>query len=700
MNEETEGSFISISERAYKYIRQFTIKNVTDALIEVITNCIDAYGKTSYLERYIQIKLIGEKRIMVTDWALGLTASELTQCFLQVGNFTSDSSSRGFFSRGAKDISALGNVTFDAIKNGMYSQCYLDTDAYGYSTISDIPVTEEIRRKLNIPGESNGLCLTLDLLRNFQGLDASRIYDTVCNLAVFRDINMDPRNKIILCKYDDDGNQIFENRVSYTPPAGKEILDIEYTIPGYPNETARMVIFQADKPIPQPVEESCLEFGFLIRDDYTVYEINTIDSKYRWNPYINYLYGFITTTAIKKYLMDFDRNGASTENPYPIIDPSRLSGVNKVHPLIKGIYAIPLVRIDAILRELNNSVATKTVTIEDINELLGTLAELGLDIIKTNNVSVGFKPTYDANLAQAIKDDRANYVRYEKSHVVNGEYYARDVEIDDYVRDQIINLYQSNTTDYFYLGPDKSLLQVQSRDIKAGPTRKIIDLLTQSEIDALKTNPYVYRLASNGKHVERLYIFQKGIIDDESAAPNINIKNRQFSIQFINDLNLAERYVIDNTNGVVINLNLNNPIIAKYLTNKDIDSLDDLISLDVLRSTNSLLFLETLVTDIFADLIMQSDVSNGKLKLDGNDYDNSQKILSYRNKIITRLEIPLDKIFGKYKGNVINTKKEAIDAKIASIGQALTELGGLGIPQERLSELAAGMRAVVQGVLE
>ena len=104
-------SFINISERAYKYIRQFTIKNINDALVELITNATDAYNKTQYIERVIKINIYNESRITVTDCAIGLTSDELSKAFLQVGNYTADDTSRGFFSRGAKDISALGNMT-------------------------------------------------------------------------------------------------------------------------------------------------------------------------------------------------------------------------------------------------------------------------------------------------------------------------------------------------------------------------------------------------------------------------------------------------------------------------------------------------------------------------------------------------------------------------------------------------------------
>lgn len=669
-------SFINISERAYKYIRQFTIKNINDALIELITNSVDAYNKTQYLERVININIYDESRITVTDYAIGLTSSELSNAFLQVGNYTASDTSRGFFSRGAKDISALGNITFDAIKDNKYSQCILDTDAYGYNTIVDVPATIELRNNLNILGQQNGLRVTIDLLPNFQSISIDKTYVSLCNLAVLRDINSDPRNKIILQKINTKNQQIeFTQQISYEYPASTQILEIEYVLPDYPDDVAKFVVYKTDKPIRQPIEEAGLEFGFLIKDANTVYETNTIDGKYRWNPYINYLYGYIYSDAIKKYLMDFDVNGASEKNPYPIIDPSRLTGVNKLHPVIKAIYSIPLVRIDAILRELNNSISRKTVTIEDVNDLLDELGKYGLEIVNTNDIYMNFQPSYDDNLAKAIQDDRANYVRYEKSNVLNSEYYAKEKLIENYALDQIINTYGTSSNGLFYLGSDEKIHQIQSyHEYELNPKINIIEILTQYELDCIKVNPYIYKLSNNGKNLERLYIYQKGKIETSSTESDFVIKNRQFSIQFIKDINLMERYIIDNTNGIVIKLNLNNPMIAKYLTNKNIDSLDDLISLDVVKTTSSLLFLESLIVDILADLIVQSDVNNKKIILDGTEFDNSQKILDYRNKTITKLEGSVEKIFEKYKINVINTKSSLINDLIRETGNKITEL--------------------------
>ena len=125
---------LSIGSRAYKYIRMGAVKNVVDALIELITNSHDAYNKDSTLSKPHNIRIkpyyTGRKyieKVSLIDNAIGLTGDEMERNFLTVGNYTSESGSRGFFSRGAKDISNIGNVTFQSIKNNKYSKVEINS---------------------------------------------------------------------------------------------------------------------------------------------------------------------------------------------------------------------------------------------------------------------------------------------------------------------------------------------------------------------------------------------------------------------------------------------------------------------------------------------------------------------------------------------------------------------------------------------
>ena len=658
-------SFIGVSERAYKYIRQFTIKSVDDAITELITNAIDAYNKTSYTDRLIEIDIMSKSELIIRDRAIGLTAEELSSCFLQVGTYTADSDSRGFFSRGAKDISSLGDIYFNTVKNNKYSECVLNTDAYGAVTVENIDITTEIRNKLGIPDPYNGLEVVIKLLPNFANISAINIYNSISKLGVLRDIVMDSSNRIVVRQIENN-NIVYENRVKYSFPDSEILLDITYNVPNYTDKKARFVVKKSNTPLPQPTKESLMEFGFLIKDSTTVYEVNTIAEKYRWNPYINYIHGYLSCDGIKEYLMDYDTNGPTEMNPYPIIDPSRLTGVNKEHPFITNLLSIPLVRLDLILRELNSQISNKMVTIEDIDELLNELSEYGINIIESENIEVKFNSTYDTNLIKAVENDREKYVTVENSYSISGNYSTKETYTNNYIKDQITDIEQGIYPGYHYiLGPENEVIQIPDSNTIQDDVGLILELIPNDNMELVEVHPYIYKLNDSGE-LKKLYIFSRGTFDN-NINENDNtllIKNKQFVIEFINDLNLQHRYIIDNTNGITIKLNLNNPIIKKYMVNKTIENLPDNINLSTVSSSKTLIFFEELITDILATIILESDVENRKLILDSTSINNVKKVDEYYNSIVTKIEVPINNIIDKHIANVLAKKIDITNNKI------------------------------------
>jgi len=708
-------SYINISQRAYQYIRQFTIKSVNDGLIELITNSVDAYNRLpegSVLPRNVWVQIINPDTIKVIDNAIGLNAAGLNSCFLQVGNYTADTNSRGFFSRGAKDISALGDLTFDAIKDGLYSQCTITTDTLGTLTVQNVPATETIREQIGILDNNNGLCVTIKLLPNFQNMNVELLYQSLCNISQLRDINSNLNNNI----YFSDNNG-FNSRILYTYPPAKLLLDLQYGIPNYPNYTARFVIYQTNTPLPQPVKENEMQFGFLIKDNTSVYEVSTLDNRFRWNPYMNYIYGYLYSDGIHDLLLDYDQNRASTLNPYPILDPSRVTGVNQQHPFVINMLSIPLVRLDYILRQLNTSISNGLITIDDINDLLDELTDLGLDIMNQNNITVNFNPSYDDNLAKAIQDERANYVISETSYVMNNEYTLNEKEITNYILEQIEELDPLMSSDNGYiLTQDNKLVQIPNllTTTDINDPVNILSLIPPENENDVIANPYIYQIAPNSTDkttLQKLYIFDKGSIDlSSNDIEPITIQNKMFNIQFINDLNMIKRYNIDYTSGVNIQLNINNPIINSYLVEQPIQNQSIIlqklmsssssspqnINLSNYTSTQSLTFLQELFIEILSHLVVDNDVSNGKLILDsGSSYNDTQRVLDHRNRIVSNIENSVVKIFQKYISSNISKKIISIGQNINTIADQVVEILGsnseLALSKDQLVNLISSI---------
>ena len=672
--------FIDLNERAYKYIRQFTIKSVEDALVELITNCIDAYNKGNILPRIVDIEYIDPNIVKVRDYAIGLTGTDMQKCFLQVGNYTNTEDSRGFFSRGAKDISAIGDITFETIKDNNYSRIFLNSDAYGRTEVLDQDIStdnDNIRGKLGIP--NNGLLVTLKLLPNFVLISPSDQAQSLSKLAVLRDIMNDTNNNITFTEINENGTILFSRQLIYNYPVGTLLLEVEYNVPNYNGKLAKFSVYKTTDPIPQPKKENEMEFGFLIKDNTTIYQVNTIDDRFRWNPYMPYIYGSLYCEYIHELLIDYDTNGSSTMNPMPVIDPSRLSGVNEQHPFIVSMLSIPKVRLDQILRELNTKLSEQSISLSEVNDLFDELAKYGLDIIDDEDIKLSFTPSYDSKLAKAIEDDRMNFVTTEKNYLLTKNYNTILTPTDKYIKEQLMSQ-PTNPSSVYIGGPNGELIEVplHTPDLNiSNPIENVnmLQIIPDDQISNLQTRPYVYQLTNN-RDLVKLYLFQRGKLEHITNPEDeyVTIKSKKFNISFINDINLNQRYIIEYDNGVSIKINIASESVKKYLVKDTWTGHHDLqLSVSNMTSSRSLVFLKELMIEILSAIILENDIINNKLILDSNNFNNTKKVLTYKNNIICRLEPPLESIFEKYLTNNRNKKSTELNTIMDNISTLVSE---------------------------
>jgi len=664
--------FINIDERAYKYIRQFTIKNACDALIEVITNSIDAYNKKGETIKKVDIEYHKPGKIVVRDYAIGLCGSDMEKCFLQVGSYTNVENSRGFFSRGAKDISAIGDIVFETIKDNKYTKILLNNDAYGKVEFFEIDATDIIRNSTKLLGNSNGLVVTINLLQNFI-TDPDQLGISIEKNAVLRDIMNDKNNMILYTIYNDKDKQLSSKRLKYIYPKGDILLDLEYSVPGYNDVLAKFVVYKLEEPAPQPQKEREMEFCFLIKSDKTIYEVDSIDSRFRWNPYIQYVRGYLYCNHIHELLIDYDKNGPTTVNPMPIIDPSRLSGVNKQHPFIISLLSIPKVRLDQILRELNRSISAKSIELNDIDNLFSEISKQGLEILNNEDIKFKFVPSYDAQLAKAIQNDRIKYVRAEKNYMYPNNNDVKQSLTNEVILQKIESLDSNPEENLYGFDVNDNIIQipVDSGIFNNGELNvDILDRIPEDQISKLKENPYIYALDKG--NLIKMYIFQKGrmerITEPENDAVTFNTKN--FSIGFINDINLNKRYIVNYDYGINVKINIASESVKEYLVKNQndeyLDGANNIISKSK-SSVKSLVFLKELMLEIFTSIIIENDIINNKIILDSDNFNNSKKILDHRDNAAYKLESTMENIFKPY---IIKNA----DTKMSTINSILSEL--------------------------
>src|SRR6266446_5734966 len=127
---------IHLAARYYQFNRAFAIRDVFDALVELITNSDDSYhrlfkkGLRPHDGGQILIEYLAQRGgnpsfVIVHDRAEGMTLDEMKTNLGDVGTRRSEEGDRGFMARGAKDCTELGAMTVESIKDDRYYKCEL-----------------------------------------------------------------------------------------------------------------------------------------------------------------------------------------------------------------------------------------------------------------------------------------------------------------------------------------------------------------------------------------------------------------------------------------------------------------------------------------------------------------------------------------------------------------------------------------------
>ena len=120
---ELERRDIQSHTRALSQSAKLAVRDVYDAIVELVTNCDDRYQilKSNGIIEIEVERRRGDKNSMlrVRDFADGMDAVTMSRKLSWIGGMDSGLDKgedvRGTHSRGAKDVAALGHVTFESI---------------------------------------------------------------------------------------------------------------------------------------------------------------------------------------------------------------------------------------------------------------------------------------------------------------------------------------------------------------------------------------------------------------------------------------------------------------------------------------------------------------------------------------------------------------------------------------------------------
>jgi hypothetical protein len=679
----------------------------------------------------------------VSDDATGVEPDNMRQCFLSAGNKTASDTSRGFFSTGAKNITIFGDVHYTSVTNSKLSKVYLDDMSYGHIVTYDsldsldttkvpevigVDITQTQRNVLNVQNNGLNSVLIYTNQTEIEKYNTLEKIDTMLNslgkIATLRDIFSDPTysvyrdihsyaphvdilntgtyvSKVIhtdhlqydpLTNSDNYGGKYYK-RVTYQYPQGNLILDTTFNVPNYPHYQARFVIKKASIPIEQPDRENQMEFGFLIKDSKAIHEVNTLgeNDRYRWNPNINYLYGYVECEGFNEELNRYDRE----ETKELIIDPNRVGGINYSHPLYVSILSVCLPRLELAIRNVQSDTSFKSININELDAIVQELENMGVNIFDDSDITFNFTPDGEGALAVSLKETE-NHIVKEISNETNLKLVTGDNLVLEELERRVDETGESENYVFYYDGDN----EIQSIETD-GPAINIDNNALQDLVDSMDSmavdKPFIYRLDEG--EWSKVEIYQRGKIDriEDHDDSLIKIKHKSLTIQFINDINYKEKYIIDTTSGMTVKINMHNEVVASKLAKTKIDAFESQeysFKLSDEASYDALNFLETLMSAAFTDIIVRNDIMNGKIIMDSNSISNGKKVIEYWNKVQANIEGRINQLFAQFIAKKKQIMMDDVHNSVSAAKQGIMNLFLSGTANAETVEQGADQLAV------
>jgi len=383
-----ELHYLNIDPRAYRYIRETAVKTIYDALLELITNSIDAYNNPMInpdQDKTIDIFLnANEHSVCLIDNAVGLSGELMATYLLSVGAYTAGQSSRGFFSRGAKDLCAIGDVHFSSIHDGKFSQCEINTHGQGRMTAFNMDALQAHRDLYKIPGDSNGMHVHIKFKETF-AYDTTKIFTDIPAHYALRDILTNTDYIVTLTVINGETRT---QQLTYTLPSMEKVVDLDYDLTsfGYTGVSAHFELFLMDEAQPDHYDDDMRfsPFGILIDSTTGIHENTALHYTLRNNPNIHRIYGRISCSYINDLMYQLDGAVGSydeVKNPFPIIEPSRQNGLQSTHPFTKALIDTPYKRLALILTELDEQDIGSSLNAANMSSILSNIEIMGSNLV-------------------------------------------------------------------------------------------------------------------------------------------------------------------------------------------------------------------------------------------------------------------------------------------------------------------------------
>jgi hypothetical protein len=372
-----ENFKVVYTETAFEQDSGQAMKNdIVRALIELITNCDDAYARVSTTGKIdIVVRRSTNKDVptmlVVRDSATGLDPKGMRESFGILGGdksgFAEGKEVRGLFSRGSKDTAWFGETLFESIKDGVYTRLLLTSKMTG--EIEFMTADASHYDALGLQDGANGLSATIVVQRRDTRIPELR--DLVGRLSSHVQLRQVVSSQDVSITEFRDGKLTQSTKVIWDAPASSILLDELVAIPGY-DAHAQVLIARLDERSDGPVTDYSIH-GLEVRSTRAAY-MNTLFGQS--GTATGLIHGVVSCPKIDELIRSFSSDGNDELNPMRMVSRSR-DGLEEAHPFMKALTVAVVERLKPILADLEpkNADAGGSELRRDLSTLGRLLAE-------------------------------------------------------------------------------------------------------------------------------------------------------------------------------------------------------------------------------------------------------------------------------------------------------------------------------------
>lgn len=328
---------------------QHAVRDVYDALVELVTNCDDSYHDIGRQGGPILIEVehrrkLGNSLLIVRDRAGGMTLDDMQRKIRKVGEKTSQRGDRGFMGRGAKDCAVLGALTFESIKDGHFHKCQVTSALDFVPFRPSMSASETIREQLGIP-RGTGTVVTLETIAGIRVPKYQTLLEQLPRHYALRDVlDCASETRALLRNLNEPESK--PEPLICTLPAGEIVFDSDFEVPGY-GMVAHLTIWRAGERLQDPADKRFRRTGILIKGKRAIHECTFFTPEFEQEPACENYFGKLACPAIDDLCDGFDARRARGEphpdgNPAFLLDPNRQYGLRREHPFTRALFQRPI----------------------------------------------------------------------------------------------------------------------------------------------------------------------------------------------------------------------------------------------------------------------------------------------------------------------------------------------------------------------